>query len=942
MRNRPFFFPFFILTILFSSCTPAKKESLVISSPADQAYTAIHREGVTVLPNGRFLTPRGKQIEVAPHPYGLTLSSSGSLAVTANSGIEPFSISLIRDVLGENPTVQQVPPGALTDKGILAAVFMGLAVSADNRTLYAGGGQEGKVFVFDCASGEKTGEINCNTAFQGKNYEDSYIGDLVLSKDGSLLFAVDQSNFRMVAVDTKKRQLVASVEVGRLPFGIALSPDNKSIYVANVGVFQYSKISAAKDNNPESIGLDYPPFAFLSKEAEEGVERDGFLVRGLGDPNVPESFSVWEIDAGDLSKPRVTAKIKTGILVGQPVEGIPAVGGASPNSLAASSGRVFVSNGNNDSISVIDTEKDVVTATIPLNLDPRLAHLRGVIPFGLALSPDEKRLYVAEAGINAVAVIDVGSQAVLGHIPVGWFPSKIAVSRDGKTLIVANAKGFGSGPNGGPDFEPGPEGSYVGNLMKGTVSVVPIPGDKALKAETLQVIQNNFRFRKASSPDFAERADNPIPLYPGEKESPIKHIVFIVKENRTFDEVLGGIPGAAGEPSLARYGAGVSFTNKDGSRGVDHTDVMVNHLALAKRFAVSDNFYCDSDVSADGHRWLVGVYPNEWVETSVAASYGGGRELRMNSSAPGMFAFGNASGAILPEDYNEAGSIWEHLDRNGLDFFNFGLGIDFAPNIEKQEFKYIGLRYVINYPMPAPLFEKTSKVFATYNMSIPDQFRVNMFIKEFQKRWLPEGRTLPPFLMVYLPNDHGAQEQPENGYPYRESYMADNDLALGRVVEFLSHTRFWKNMAIFVTEDDPQGGVDHVDAHRSLLMVISPYAKKHWVEHTHYSFGSILKTFWHILGVPCLNQYDAGATNLGGMFTSEPDVMPYAASEVDSRIFDPQKALTPLDEKFDWKALPASPKLDDPAVMQKWMREDDLKRNKQPYQNGSLKTGKKK
>ncbi|NIM89800.1 MAG: beta-propeller fold lactonase family protein [Candidatus Aminicenantes bacterium] len=918
-----------IICFMLQSCGQKPAETWLISAPAGKKYTAINRRGTTVIPNGRLLTPRGRQIEVAPHPYGLALSSDGSVAVTANSGFEPFSVSIIRDVLSQRPSVQQVPPQAQTDKGILAAVFMGLAISSDNKMLFVGGGQEGKVFLFDLTTGDKLKEIDCNTSHKGKRYKDSYVGDLVLSPDEKTLYAVDQANFRVVVIDTKKQSLVTSVPVGRYPFGITLSPDGKRAYVANVGMFEYSRILGTDPKDPGRIGLKYPPFAYLSKEAEEGVEIDGFQVPGLGKPNVPESFSVWEIEMENLEVARVTAKVKTGILVGQMVEGIPAVGGASPNSVVATAEHVYVSNGNNDSISVIDTKKDEIVATIHLKLDPRLGNLRGAIPFGLALSPDRKRLYVAESGINAVAVIDLDRNAVLGHIPVSWFPSKLAVSPDGQKLIVANAKGFGSGPNGGPDYQPGPEGRYVGNLMKGTVSVLDIPKDKALEKETSEVIKNNFKFQKPSSKHIKQRQKNPIPLLPGKNESPLKHLVFIVKENRTFDEVLGGKEGAKAEPSLARYGAGVTFTNKKKTRTVEDATVMPNHLALADRFAISDNFYCDSDVSADGHRFLVGVYPNEWVETNVAASYGDGREMKLDSNAPGVLAFTGASGAPIPDDYTEAGTIWDHLHRNGKNFFNFGLGFDFAPNIERQQFKYSGLRFVINYPMPASLFERTSKFFATYNMSIPDQFRVDMFIKEFKDRWLSEGSTLPSFLTIYLPNDHGTSEHPQDGYPFRESYMADNDLALGRVVEFLSRTPHWKDMAIFVTEDDPQGGLDHVDAHRSLLMVISPYAKRNYVSHVHYSFGSIMKTFWHVLALHYLNQYDAGATDLADMFTDQPDFAPFAALPVDQRIFDPQKALDPLDENFNWKALQESPRLDDPEVMQRWMREQEAK-NKKP------------
>jgi YVTN family beta-propeller protein len=895
----------------------------LIAPPAEFEQTRVDRLGRTVIPNGRVITPRGRQIEVAPHPYGLALSPDGSLAVTANCGVQPFSISILDGIFSVSPRLRQIPDSFSAEEGVLESVYMGLAISPDNGTLYVGGGQEGAVVIFDLPTGERSGAIGANGDWGGRHYEDSYIGDLVLSPDGRYLYALDQANFRLLIAQAERREWLASIGLGRYPFGIAISPDGTRVYAANVGMFEYSRIEGVELNDPARQGLPFPPFSFLSKEGREGIEVEGYRIPGLGDPNVPESLSVWEVDVSNPSQPRVTAKVKTGVLVGEMVEGIPAVGGASPNSVAATDKCVFVSNGNNDSISVVDTNKDAVVRTIPIQLDKRLGRLRGVIPFGLALSPDQKRLYAAEAGINAVAVIDTGSAEVLGHIPAGWFPSKLAVSRDGRTLIVANAKGFGSGPNGGPDFIAGPEGTYIGNLMKGTVSVIPIPEDSVLKKETEEVVANNFRFLRRERAGRAKWANFPVPRYSGETDSPIKHIVFIVKENRTFDEVFGQVPGTDGLPALARYGADVTFSNRDGSRTVESATVMPNHLALAKRFAISDNFYCDSDVSADGHRWLVGVYPNEWVEVNVAASYGGGRDMKFDSSAPGQLAFVGASAAIYPEDYNEAGSIWDHFLRHEVDYFNFGLSIQFAtPVKDTLQFKYTGTRNVINYPAPAELIQHTSRIFATYNTSIPDQFRIDMFIREFNDRWAGEGRTLPAFITVYLPNDHGAKERPADGYPFRESYMADNDLALGRLVEFLSQTRFWKDMVIIVTEDDPQNGVDHVDAHRSLLMVISPWAKKGYVSHVHTSFGSIIKTIWHILGLPYLNQYDGGATDLADLFSATPDNAAYSALPADRRIFDPQKALDPLDEKFNWKALEDSPVLDDPETIREWMREE--------------------
>lgn len=938
MRLSLFDFVLFLLATAFCIGCSSQPKPYVILPPADSAYTQINRDSITIIPNGRLLTPRGKQIQVAPHPYGLVLSPDGQTIITANSGISPISISIIRNVLAASPTVQQIPPGAETDKGVLASVFMGLAVSPDNKTIYVSGGQENKIYLFDLATGKRKGLIDCSNKnlvkqdtaasikFGSNDFLHGYIGDLVLSRDGKRLYAVDQINFRMIIIDTQSRKIQHNVPVGRYPFGITLSPDEKEVYVANVGMYEYKLIPGVKMDSLDQTALKYPAFPYLSEASKKGIHTDSLEVPGLGDPNAPESFSVWAVDLSQPDKPTVKAKIKTGFLVGQLVEDFPAVGGASPNSVVATEQYVFVSNGNNDCVSVIDVKKDAVVQHIFLKPEPKVARLRGVIPFGLALSPDKKRLYVAESGINAVGVIDVQTLRVIGHIPVGWFPAKLAVSRDGKKLIVANAKGYGSGPNGGSTFTIGAEGSNIGKLMKGTISVLDIPSDTALAAETRRVITNNFRFEPASSPAFTTRKNNPVPLYSQEKESPIKHIVFISKENRTYDEVFGQVQGGKGEAGLARYGQGVTFSNYANTATVSNATVMPNHLRLATQFAISDNFYCDSDHSADGHRWLVNTYPNEWVETSVSAAYGGNRSMKEGSKAPGNLALVGSSGAIYPEDYNEAGSLWDHLERNRIDFFNFGFGLELAPGLEEQAFKYTGIRHVINYPVPAPIYNKSSQLYATYNMGIPDQFRTDMFIKDFNTRWMGKNKKLPSVLTILLPNDHGAAERPAEGYPFNESYMADNDLALGRIVEFLSGTPYWKNMAIIVTEDDPQGGVDHIDAHRSILMVISPYAKKNYVGHKHYSFGSIFKTMWHVFGLPYLNQYDAGANDLGDLFTDQPDFTPYRALPADPRIFDPQKALDPLDEEFNWKSVVESPVIDNPQDMERRSKEDDRKR----------------
>lgn len=905
------FLIFLFISLLFACQPPSSEELWIAQTPAGSRYCAVDPNGETIIPNGRIIKSYGQSISIAPHPFGLTLSPDGQIAITANSGVRPFSISIIRDVWSSNPSVQQIPEGAKNDEGLLEAVFMGLAVSPDDRSVYVAGGVANKIFQFDLETGSKIDSINCALKVGALDYTHGYIGDMVLTKDGKTLFAVDQIGFRLLIVDTQSKQILHHIPTGRYPFGLTLSPDEKRVFIANVGMFEYSPLKNLDPNNIKATAARFPTSAFNSQEMREGYANDSLEVAGLGDPNAPESFSVWAVNLE--SEPEVTHKVKTGFLVGQMVEGIPAVGGSSPNSMVASDKYVFVSNGNNDCISAISLEQDTVVKNIYLKPDPRLSRLRGVIPFGLAISPDQSRLYVAEAGINAVGVIDIEKMEAIGHIPVGWFPSKLEVSPDGKKLIVANAKGFGSGPNGGYTFTEGPEGTYIGNLMKGSVSILDIPEGAELAAATEQVVQNNFQFVAVDKELKAARAGHPVPLYGGSGDSPIKHLVFISKENRTYDEVFGQVKAGKGDPAIARYGYNQNFSNDAGTASVESATIMPNHLALARQFAISDNFYVDADVSADGHRWLVNTYPNEWVETHVAASYGGKRRMRRDSKAPGNWGLVGSSGAIYPEDYNEAGSMWEHLDRNGVSFYNFGFGVELAGAYADSTLKYGGVRPTVNFPIPAPLYQHTSRLYPTYNMAIPDQFRADVFIREFEEKFMGEGKNMPQIITLILPNDHGAGDRPEAGYPFRESYMSDNDLALGRIVEFLSHTPYWKNMAIVITEDDAQDGVDHVDAHRSLLLIVSPYAKRNYVGSEHYSFGSIFKTFWNILKAPYLNQYDAAATDLADLFTTKPDFTPYQALPVDARVFDPQKALDPFDENFDWKAVAESPELDNVA-----------------------------
>ncbi len=915
--NRPFpmLLALALAVLLCGVCTagPAKVpkddgSGMLMRAPAGDRYAERNVQGETVLPNGRIITPTGSLFRVEPHPYGLTLSPDGRWLIAACTAGPQLSII---DLANPDAPVQATL-GNGNEKGILDAVFMGLGVARGSDVVYVAGGSDYSIMAFDLASHARLFRVSCDHESDGKRFQNGYVGDLRLSPDGTLLYAVDQSNFRMLVLDISRQKVINSIEVGRYPFGIALSPDGRRAYVANVGMFEYAKILKKKGG---AAKLHYPPYGVPSKEARKGVDlkvddndEDEAHVPGLGDPNDIRAMSVWTVDISVCGREAVIGKAKTGHLVGEKLEDFPAVGGSSPNSLVATEKHVYVSNGSNDSITVVNARTGWRQKDISLEFCPAASRLRGMIPFGLALSPDQQTLYVAEAGVNAVGVVRVKDGKVLGHIPTAWFPSKLAVSPDGKRLYVACAKGLGSGPNDGPNHLPG-DPTNIGALMRGYVNIIELPGTQAeLDTLTAKTVANNVDLYPRAQDARAE--GHPVPPAPGTWKSPIKHVIYVTKENRTYDEVFGALPGGRGDANVCRLGKPIDVSNKDNSRTVKNVVLMPNHLALAKRFAVSDNFYCDSDHSVDGHRWLVGVYPNEFMECRIGENAKG--------DGPGNHAFIESSGAVYPEDYNEGGAIWEHFDRNRIHFRNYGLGFEFKPQDEKQSYHDTGIRLIINYPMPKPLFDNTSRQYATFNTNIPDQFRIDQFEREFRERWLSGKEPFPEVVTIMLPNDHGAGERPEAGYPFWGSYMSDNDLALGRFVELISHSPYWKDTAIFVTEDDAQGYRDSVDAHRSICMVIAPHARRDYISHRHTSMSSILKTMFLILGIPALNQYDGFASDLADMFTQTPENLePYNALAVNPEIFDPQQALNPFDTKFNWKAVTGNEPADDQTYLEK-------------------------
>jgi DNA-binding beta-propeller fold protein YncE len=909
---------------------------LHFSAPAGNrpatASTVIDGVTAAVLPSGRLVTPAGKEVSVqAPKPFGLALSPDGAMLATLNSGAAPFSLTLISQLQSATPIVTRID---------VNATFMGVTFSRDSRLVYLSGGENGNIWVADTALGKIVGSVNLNgsthpldrpldvLATPALRFKGAFPGNMVLGSLGRYLYVVDQGSFTVHVIDVTRIQtgvnsmgrvlepdnfaaVIGHVKVGRYPFGIALSPDDRTLFVTHVGVFEYTHLRPVSPTGNDN--LDYPlcyPGAGYPDETEhtrtiaikkvdplnlpdDRRDPDGircgyvpsdrtYTVPGLGSPNVPESSSVYVLDVSNPAAPARREIVKTGPLVGERENGIDIYSGSHPNAVVVGRDAIYVANGNNDSVSIVHPATYKELHRIELSpLDGPDRTLRGVQPVGLALSPDGTTLYVAEAGVNAIGVVRLHGKSgqVIGHIPTGWWPSAVRVSADGNTLYVANARGRGATPNLVGESQ-SPKFTVIG-----TVNIIRTPSEPRLDGYTARVQANNGFVEG----DVAKDPNHPIPDRIGKASDQIKHVIFINKENATHDLLLGDITATR---------AGVAVNGEPAfSLGADASP---NHHELALRFAFSDNFFLEPSVSSDGHRWLTGQYTAEFEETHWPASYGGRRRDSGDDPAvfkdfPGRIGFTDANASPEPNDFNEQGGLYLHLNRYRKTFVNFGNGFEFAVIDEPDRADPTGAREHANVPMEKVLRDNSDHLFPTFNTHIPDaplpenpaRFnRYARFKQVFEHEYVDRDRgrcMLPQYVDLYYPNDHGggARDINPNGPDWSfKRFVQDNDSALGLTVELLSHSPCWKDTVIFVVEDDTQNGADHVDGHRSIFLAIGPWVKKQYVSKTHASLASVFKTVDLILGLPPLNQYDAAATDLRGIFTGTPDFAPYNYQQI--------------------------------------------------------------
>ena len=768
----------------------------------------VQRDGTILVPNGQTLTPTGTHIEVNDRPLGMVVSPNGSLlAVATGSNFKPRALHLI-DL--NTKTLKQTLS--------ISNSFVGVAFSPSGDTIYVGGGASNDVKIF-MAAADGTFAANGTIPVSGGPQPSG----LTLDADGSHLYVALNMTHEVAVIDTATRQILARVKVGVYPYTAVISGDGSKVYVSNWG----GKVPGAADFTDGMFPVVVD-------------KRTGIPITG--------TVSVLDTASNTVVKTIDVGLHPTGM------------------ALAPRGDIVYVTNANSDTVSVINTATDTVVKTLRVGERGRGRVLLGSSPNAVTVSPNGRTLYVANASENAIAVVDVdrrGDDAVRGLIPTGWYPTAVAVDQTGEQLFVGNGYGFGSIA---PTTPPGQGRSYSDRV--GVVSILDVPGRRELDRLTDQVRRNNSSLppdgdgrhdddRWGRDRDNDRRYDDtrdddrdhdkggrrpdPIPTRTGER-SPIKHVFYIIKENRTYDQVFGALPQGNGDPTLVEFGR----------------DVTPNHHALVEQFVLLDNYYGPGDQSALGHRWSLQAFPSTWVH-----KYGNAR----NNQSPMLLGPTDAiydqakARGLSVRAYGERGAnTITPANATWTDIYNdwkFGTSkVDIAARAI-----IVGLRDVYHPRYPAA------------EGRVPDQYRADIFLKEFAE--FEKNGNLPNLVLLLLYEDHTEGTSP--GFPTPRAMVADNDLALGRIVEAISHSRYWKDSAIFVTEDDSQDGVDHVDGHRTVGMAISPYVKRGRVNSDFFSIVNMYRTIQQILGLSPVNQFDDAAQPMFSVFTSKPDFTPYKA-----------------------------------------------------------------
>jgi len=807
----------FGLSLLLNvSCAREKKEPPAVLRPGTQ------------LPVNQIATPAGIQVELPKmRPQVLALSPDGRRLITSGKTHEIVSVDAesgeIRQRVPLPPDpVAATSPGMPSDnilkpdeKGQVS--YTGLAFSPDGSRIYLSN-VNGSIKVFGVDSnGQIAGlfSIALPPADAPRRKEEIPAG-IAVSPDGQRIYVALNLSNRLGEFDAAGGKLLRLFDVGVAPYDVVLV--GQKAYVSNWGG-QRPRAGDATGPAGRGTQVKVDPVTYI---ADNG------------------SVSVIDLDSGEtISEIRVHLH---------------------SSALAVSPDRrhVVCANAASDNLSVIDTRTDAVVETIWVKPTP--ADLFGASPNALAFDGKGNFLYVANGTQNAVAVIRFKprsrSSRFLGLIPVGWYPGALLCDVRRGRLCVANIKGIETVK--GQDRQSGGMG-FNSHLYHGSLSLVPIPRPSALPELTAVVWANYHRERIAGAllPPRQGQPPRPVPEKIGEP-SVFKHVIYIIKENRTYDQVLGDVSPGDGDPSLCVFGERVT----------------PNQHKIVKEFALLDRTFCCSILSADGHQWSTSAFATDYLEKSFAGW-------------PRSYPDGMGEDEVDALAYAPTGFIWDNAVRHGVTLRDYG---EFAKPAVRwanpaREGKPDWTSCWREYNRPAgeiifgsePAIESLRPHLASktvgWNMDVPDVWRARYFIEElaeFEKRG-----DFPQLVLICLPEDHtsGAKE----GYPTPEAHVADNDLAFGRIVEAVSHSSFWKDTVIFGIEDDPQNGWDHVSGYRTTAYVVSPFTKRGRVVSTFYNTVSILRTIEQILGMRPMNQFDAAADPMFDCFTETPDFTPFVA-----------------------------------------------------------------
>lgn len=788
-----------LVAFLLGSCCIALASAP--SSGDDKRPVGRQPDGSFIVPTNQVLTPAGTQVMFPGRPVDLAFTPSGDTLI-AKSMTELVFIDWATGAIQQRL--------ARPSRNVPGFSVVGLVVRGDE--VYAGDAKNHIRVAKLGADGKYAWEppIPLKAPAVGGAAHPS---GMAWQSEHELWVASTRGN-NLQLIDLRRREVVATVPVGVAPFGIVVTAD--TVFVSNWGG------DPPKEGEPQAQSSDTP----IRIDPKSGISNHG-------------SISVVRRVEGQWKQ---TQTIEVGLHPSGMV-------------LSPGGGFLYVANANSDSVSVIATKNLKVVETIVCRPDARLPFGSGSNALGLA--PKGDTLWVANGTNNCLAWVRLGKRArdqadpshpddskVLGFIPTGWYPGAVRLANDGKTLCVANIKGVGSLDQPRPE----PLGRRTHDHL-GSVSLIPVPDDAGLAAHSARVLENNRLNQSLAglAPPRPDAKPQPLPERHGEP-SVFKHVVYIIKENRTYDQVFGDMKEGKGMPHLCIYGEKVT----------------PNHHALARQFTLFDNFYCSGVLSADGHSWVSEAYVTDYLERSF-----------------GGFTRSYPDHGEDPLAYPSSGFIWDNALRHGKTIRNYGEFIEneYIPktatwtdcwNDYKNGTQNVKVVAKANVPGLVP---HTHPGFPWFPLMMPDVYRAKLFIeelKEFEKKG-----TYPNLVIMTLPCDHAEGTDPK--YPTPRAMVADNDLALGQVVEALTHSKFWKDMCIFVVEDDPQDGFDHVDAHRTVALVISPYTKRKFVDSNNYNQTGMVKSIELILGIPPMNQLDLAATPMRGCFQATADLTPYKA-----------------------------------------------------------------